>query len=539
MKPSNWLPRLKQSYRDARKSRIVKFVAHPYVHVPALLLLAALLMLHKIGVWSVWHDESFTTLLISYDYSELLRRAKLDVHPPLYYLVLKPYAEVFGSTETALRSFSVITMLGTYGFMYAILRKVFDKTVAGWGLFFLAIAPFTLRYAQEARMYGLAALGIAAATYCLVLQIHAKRQKWWLWAVYAASVLIAVYSHYYAFFVLPAHVLYIGVKLPWTKIVASGWKKGFKAFWKSLPKGWLLAIGVAAIAYLPWLPIAIDQFQAVQTGFWISPVDHRTFLDTLGYFWFYQPPWDITGWWSVLLLTMAVSYIVLLVLAFKRLPNKRSDLVLLTAYAFGSPLLIYLLSLPPLQPLYHVRYFSLGAIAFFGLHGLLVVSSWRVGQRAVATGFGLLITIGMLVGISNVYRVGNYNFDKLEEYRMRELSAVMNQNFSTGDAIVATDLFTYFDLTYYNDQSSTVQMYTPTDYTGGGNTALLYDREDVIVNDLNDVNPPTGRVWLSTLKDEANTPELPANWQLASPRFVLGHAALELYEITDGGAAER
>src|SRR5688572_12056019 len=61
---------------------------------------------------SIWHDESFTAMLISYDWGEPVRRAALDVHPPLYYFILKVWTAAFGSSLLAMRSLSALCMLG-------------------------------------------------------------------------------------------------------------------------------------------------------------------------------------------------------------------------------------------------------------------------------------------------------------------------------------------------------------------------------------------------------------------------------------------
>ena len=56
-----------------------------------LLLLGLLLRLFQISEWSLWHDEAITVLLAQKPIRELIPITAADVHPPLYYLLVKPF----------------------------------------------------------------------------------------------------------------------------------------------------------------------------------------------------------------------------------------------------------------------------------------------------------------------------------------------------------------------------------------------------------------------------------------------------------------
>ena len=57
---------------------------------------------------SVWFDEAYSIMVAKRSASEIIRLSALDTHPPLYYLILKIWANVFGWSELALRSLSAI-----------------------------------------------------------------------------------------------------------------------------------------------------------------------------------------------------------------------------------------------------------------------------------------------------------------------------------------------------------------------------------------------------------------------------------------------
>src|SRR5688500_7158988 len=62
---------------------------------------------------SVWFDEAYSIMVAKQPIDQLLHLSAVDTHPPLYYLLLKAWAGVFGWSEFALRSLSVIALGGS------------------------------------------------------------------------------------------------------------------------------------------------------------------------------------------------------------------------------------------------------------------------------------------------------------------------------------------------------------------------------------------------------------------------------------------
>ena len=57
---------------------------------------------------NIWFDEAYTIGLVSHGFSEILKIHTADVHPFLYYVLLKTFTLVFGSSLLSLRMFSVV-----------------------------------------------------------------------------------------------------------------------------------------------------------------------------------------------------------------------------------------------------------------------------------------------------------------------------------------------------------------------------------------------------------------------------------------------
>ena len=77
-------------------------------------------------------------------------------HPPLYYALSSIWMKIFGDSIWVIRSFSVLMGLLAFPCIYWLSRELFDsKKVALLAVAILAVSPFHLIYAQEARLYSM------------------------------------------------------------------------------------------------------------------------------------------------------------------------------------------------------------------------------------------------------------------------------------------------------------------------------------------------------------------------------------------------
>ena len=76
-------------------------------------------------VASLWRDEAFSYLMARLPIHQLLWATAQDANPPLYYLLLKLWMGIFGTSEIALRSLSLIFFWATLYVVYLILKEVY------------------------------------------------------------------------------------------------------------------------------------------------------------------------------------------------------------------------------------------------------------------------------------------------------------------------------------------------------------------------------------------------------------------------------
>jgi 4-amino-4-deoxy-L-arabinose transferase-like glycosyltransferase len=155
---------------------------------------ALLLRLYRLGAQELWVDEAFSFYMgtAPHTVGGLLVRSS----PPLYYLLLRAWVGVAGSSEAALRSLSALT--GTL-FVAAVIwagREIVDARVGLWSGLMAAVAPLHIYYSQEARAYALLTLTLIL-TYGLLWRALATN-AWRWWALVSAGMLLATFTHYLA-----------------------------------------------------------------------------------------------------------------------------------------------------------------------------------------------------------------------------------------------------------------------------------------------------------------------------------------------------
>jgi len=78
-----------------------------------------------------------------------------DTSPPLYYLLLYAWTRLCGTSDAALRLFSVLWAMACFPLLWSLTRRIDSRHAAWVALTLFAAAPAALYYAAEGRMYAL------------------------------------------------------------------------------------------------------------------------------------------------------------------------------------------------------------------------------------------------------------------------------------------------------------------------------------------------------------------------------------------------
>src|SRR5690242_9698411 len=118
-----------------------------------LLAFALVLRLWKISDKNLGLDESTSWSLATSPVSHLVSWTAADVHPPLYYLLLKVWLSIFGDSLAAMRSLSVGASLIALYLLFRLVEGALPRAVCYAVLLWCVLAPLSINQAQETRMY--------------------------------------------------------------------------------------------------------------------------------------------------------------------------------------------------------------------------------------------------------------------------------------------------------------------------------------------------------------------------------------------------
>jgi mannosyltransferase len=114
-------------------------------------------------------EETISVWLASHSIADLLQWvAKIESHPPLYYLLLHHWVTLLGDAPYAVRLFSALFGAGTIPLMYLIGKRISGAVMGLVAALMLALSPFHIYNSQETRLFTFFAFFAAAAVYALV-----------------------------------------------------------------------------------------------------------------------------------------------------------------------------------------------------------------------------------------------------------------------------------------------------------------------------------------------------------------------------------
>jgi len=474
-----------------------------------LVLVVGLAIFTTISLWtidksSVWFDEAFGAYLIRFNFVEIARYTGADVHPPLYYWLLKAWSMWFGTSEFALRSMSTFFAGIAIIFGYLLTHRLFGKKAAKLSLLFMILAPMLIRYSQEMRMYALVTAIALAATYVLVIANESKNRKPWI--IYGVLVSLGMWTHYFSALVWLSHWVWRAY------VVRESNGKKVKDFMKAFfSKNWITAYVVAIGVYLPWVPFLIHQVLDVQiNGFWIPPVTPTTIPNFFTNVLFYREQDSVLSWMALAFIGVVTFLGVLAVRRYFTLDKTtRQSYMLICSMAFVPVILLFLASLPPLRPSFVDRYLIPSTLAISLFIGVTIALSHKKIQWVTS-----VVIVGvMIVGIANVYQFGNYNKTLNTANETRQIVQAAIKNGKPGEPIIADSPWLFYEAVFYETPEHPIYfLNSSTDYKYGS-LNMLRENEQHKIRDLVAFSREHPTIWYIGRPggNELNSPE--AGWK--------------------------
>lgn len=175
-------------------------------------------------------DEGWSIGLASLPVEEILRITALDVHPPLYYLLLKVWLRL-GPHEGWVRFLSLLSGLPAVPLAFLVGRRAFGTRGGMAASLYVSLAPILVYYSQTARMYALSASALLLAAYGMLRALEGRR---WGWFTFVCGGLLALYTFYYTAFALAGLCLYALLR------------------WRQAGKPLAFSVCALVLGYSPW-----------------------------------------------------------------------------------------------------------------------------------------------------------------------------------------------------------------------------------------------------------------------------------------------
>ncbi len=199
----------------------------------------------------LWEDEAISIAIASAPNNSFWNVIIRDIHPPLYYLILRGWIILFGKSVFSTRLLSVLFSILTFPVLYLIGKEIKDEKLGLIVIFLYSLSPFSIFYANEVRAYSLIHLLFTICLYFAILCIKdpIKLRNYLYLSITGATL---IYTHYIGF-------IYFGILLIGLLI--------FNRKEKVIYRKVILTILITVASYIPWLPYAVQDFLGGAHGY--------------------------------------------------------------------------------------------------------------------------------------------------------------------------------------------------------------------------------------------------------------------------------
>lgn len=415
----------------------------------AILLIAYALRVFSLGDFALSWDEGYSTWIMRLPLATLLETTARDVHPPVYYLLLRGFTLAAGEGEFIGRYLSVLLGLITVALVYRLGHTVGGRWTGVAAAALTAIARANLTIAQDMRMHMLAMLFVTLLLWAALMVMRQPNRTRWI-VLYALAALGTLFTFYLA-----------GMSLIVTNAAFAVW------WWRcgrpSRPLiRWIAAHALIVGLFLPWGLYTYSQLlRGPSPEGMLSPLIYVQFYLvtlTMGF-----PTFDTAyvPFYLAVLIAVAAGVIVLLRTARRRV-ELSAPLALLLAGVIV-PLAVVLVATIPFHSLARpvaARYFLSLSGAFYVLAAWAVVTlaqrrRWA-GALAAVTVFGVAL-YGLLPEFERDVRRDIFVSvaDTLTAHRQPEDALVLN-NDRTWPQLAARYTDSRFDIPFANPISDAV-----------------------------------------------------------------------------------
>lgn len=365
---------------------------------------------------NLWFDESYSVGLARHTFGEIWSIGGHDVHPILYYWMLRIVYLMTGGTIMAYRIFSVIPIAIMIILGYTHIRKDFGEKTGFIFSFLSAFLPEMAQYAIEIRMYSWAILAVtilALYAYRLTKEDNTKN-----WIIFGLSSLASIYLHYYG--LMAAGLINVFLL---KYLIVKRRKKGII---------FIISFGILqGLAYLPWLVNFATQLSNVSSGYWIGFSFPKTPMELLSsQLAGYVKTSDYTGLLVPTVLALELyAYMIYKTYKYAKAKEDLNSFKWSVIVYFAVILAAIIITALMKTSILYYRY-------LFVITGLYIFAvSFILGKEENKIEIVAILSVIAILGVYNNIVMMKDNYD----YSNQEPIKYLNENVKEGDTIVYAD----------------------------------------------------------------------------------------------------
>lgn len=363
---------------------------------------------------NVWCDEAATINLTKLTIPQLLDAVIKDVHPPVYYLMLKFGAHFFGHNIIYYKFMSIIPCVIMIGYVNLwIVRNVEKNATLACVIFAIlaGLSPCAQGKNLEVRMYSWAALWVCMSVLLgweVTTKLVGVRKK----ILFVICTLMAMYTHYFALLTV---AIALGIRL-------------FKCIKKEglpLARIWYI-YAIIILGYIPWVPFMLKQMKE-STAVWPIKIDITPayVIDLFRYPFEGDYSAYFTNEYTILMWTIILTIISLGIINVKKC-IKNNELIILKLglemiwVSLGTVVAGLVISIS-FHPILFKRYlYPTMGLVWLSISILFVLVDYKVEQRVFFVGLVALLCVSAyknsynreyITGTSDTLQFSENNFE--------------------------------------------------------------------------------------------------------------------------------
>lgn len=467
-----------------RINHFVKFIiSHPKLSLVLVVFIGFLIRFLSIFRREIWYDEAYTSLLVDQSWPDMLETMRFDVHPPLYYALLKIWVEIFSNTEFTIRLFSLISGVLLIIVAYYVTKRIFIKSSYALVVAYIfAISPFFVEYSVEARTYMFLSLIFMLIVYYAYDAAGKLPLRFsYDWLILSVLVTMSFFLHYVSVFGILVLTMYFSYK--WYISL-----KDKKANKNELLMDMISFAFVPTVSFILWFPVFAFQLSRNTNLGWIPTADLSMLSNTVYAVLFGANihQLGVTSVNEIQILESATIGTIILLTIFAFLVRSYSNRKLPYGISFiltfsMLPIILVILASDLISRHFYLDRYIIGYLSVLViLIGFVIVRILEIKKTFI------LLSMYTLLVLFNWPATGNFGY--------REISNNINiMNISNEDLIIVTDPIHSLSIKYYVDDAYKDRVkILDIDKKSGYSGWALIDASDIV----DSVGNLPGSIWI-------------------------------------------